>query len=223
MPSRAKKRYCDPPASGRGQGCPVHALAPPEGVLTPAAAAPAASRQTPAPASTAAGCSQAPGGGERHAPSHARDTARYPYIAGIPRSLDAPSPDPGNGSRRAPIRDLSAPASRSLSRARLPQEVVPWETSKMRMPIHRVRASPHAPVHMGPAARVETQGRLGRPYGLSLMGVSCVSDVSVASGTGLGRSSDGCRRSGITGTGRSVCHADSSRGATPPTTLPPRP
>src|SRR6266446_1984291 len=57
MPLRAKKRYFDPPASGRGQGCPVHALAPPEGVLTPAAAAPAASRQTPAPASTAAGCS----------------------------------------------------------------------------------------------------------------------------------------------------------------------
>ena len=116
----------DPPASGRGQGCPVHALAPPKGGLTPAAAAPAASRQTPAPAGIAAGCSQAPGGGERHAPSRARDTARCPYIAGIPRSRDAPSPDPGNGSRRAPIRDLSVPASRSLSRARIPQEVVPW-------------------------------------------------------------------------------------------------
>src|SRR2546428_11611456 len=88
MPSRAKKRYFDPPASGRSQGCPVHALAPPEGVLTPAAAAPAASQQTPAPASTAAGHSRVPGGGERHAPSHARDTASCPYIAGIPRSRD---------------------------------------------------------------------------------------------------------------------------------------
>jgi hypothetical protein len=50
----------------------------------------------------------------------------------------------------------------------------------MRMPIHRVRASPHTTVHIGPAARVETQGRLGRPYGPSLMGVSCASDVIVA-------------------------------------------
>src|SRR2546422_9291576 len=67
-----------------------------------------------------------------------------------------------------------------------PQDVVPWETSKMRMPIHRVRASPHAPVHMGPAARVETQGRLGRPYGPSLMGASCASDISIAAGAALG-------------------------------------
>ena len=104
----------------------VHALAPPEGVLTSAAAAPAASRQTPAPASIAAGRSRAPGGGERHAPSRARDTARCPYIAGIRRSLDAPLLDPGNGSRHAPIRDLYAPASRSLSRAHILQEVVPW-------------------------------------------------------------------------------------------------
>src|SRR5438128_2846633 len=130
MPSRAKKRYFDPPASGRGQGCPMHALAPPEGGLTPAAAAPAASPQTPAPASTAVGHSQAPGGGERHAPSHARDTARCPCIADIPRSLDAPSPDPGNGSRRAPIRDPHAPASRSVSRARAPQGLVPSHTSR---------------------------------------------------------------------------------------------
>src|SRR5713101_5571385 len=79
----------DPPASGRGQGCPVPALALLAGGLTPAAAAPAASRQTRAPASTAVGHSQAPGGGERHAPSHARDTARCPYTADIPRSLDA--------------------------------------------------------------------------------------------------------------------------------------
>ncbi len=114
-----------PLASGRSQGCSVPALAPPEDVLTPAATAPAASRQTPAPASTAAGHSRVPGGGERHAPSHARDTASCPYIAGIPRSRDAPSPDRGKSSRRMPIPDLPAPASRSTSRARVPQNVVP--------------------------------------------------------------------------------------------------
>src|SRR5882672_3225141 len=95
---------------------PVPALALLAGGLTPAAAAPAASRQTPAPASTAAGHSRAPGGGERHAPSHARDTARCPCIADIPRSRDAPSPDRGNDSRRTPIPGPLAPASRSLSR-----------------------------------------------------------------------------------------------------------
>jgi len=54
------------------------------------------------------------------------------------------------------------------------------------MPIHRVRASPHAPVHMGPAARVETQGRLGRPYGPSLLGASGASGVSRAFGRRIG-------------------------------------
>src|SRR2546422_11774350 len=61
----------DPPASGRGQGCPMQALAPPEGALTPAPAGPAGSRETPAPSPTAPRHPRVPGGGGRQAPSHA--------------------------------------------------------------------------------------------------------------------------------------------------------
>jgi hypothetical protein len=50
-----------------------------DGGLTPAAAAPAASQRRRGHASTAAGCSQARGGGERCAPSHVRDTGHSPY------------------------------------------------------------------------------------------------------------------------------------------------
>ena len=177
--------------AGFGGVCPVHTLAPAGGGLMPAAAAPAASPQRRAPASTAVGHSRAPGGGERHAPSRVRDTARCPDIAGIPRSRDAPSPDQGNGSRRAPIRDRSAPASRSLSCARLPQDVVLWEISRRRMTIHRVSASPPAPVHAGPAESVSTRVLLGRPCRPCLGGASGASGVTVPSAAASGGSSEG--------------------------------